>query len=183
MAADAFVQCRVVAATKEALRAAAQRQQLTESALLKRMIEMMLQMAVAPAVAAVTADACSARPTRLYVRLAPVDWDLMRERASARAMAPARYASILIRAHLRDLAPLPKHEYLALKQSVAELAALGRNFNQLARVGNQAGQAPTPAKSDLMAVLKVCEALHERTKALLSANVNSWRGGHAETAR
>jgi antitoxin component of RelBE/YafQ-DinJ toxin-antitoxin module len=43
MAADAFVQCRVPAATKEALRAAAQRQQLTESALVRRMIEMMPQ--------------------------------------------------------------------------------------------------------------------------------------------
>jgi hypothetical protein len=183
MAADAFVQCRVAVATKEALRAAAQRQQLTESALVKRMIEMMLQMAVAPGAVTVASDAYSARPTRLYVRLAPADWDLLRERAAARAMAPARYASILIRAHLRDLAPLPKHEYLALKQSVAELAALGRNFNQLARVGNQTGQVPAPAKSDLLAVLKVCEALHARTKALLSANVNSWRSGHAETAR
>jgi hypothetical protein len=42
MAAEAFIHCRVSAATKEALAAAAQRQCLTESALLKRMIELML---------------------------------------------------------------------------------------------------------------------------------------------
>ena len=42
MAAEAFVQCRVAPATKAALRAAAERQQLTESALLKRMLDFVL---------------------------------------------------------------------------------------------------------------------------------------------
>jgi hypothetical protein len=48
MAADSFIQCRVSAATKEALHAAAERQKLTESALVKRMIELMLYTAAAP---------------------------------------------------------------------------------------------------------------------------------------
>jgi antitoxin component of RelBE/YafQ-DinJ toxin-antitoxin module len=42
MAAEAFIQCRVPQATKAALRAAAERQQLTESALLKRMLGLVL---------------------------------------------------------------------------------------------------------------------------------------------
>jgi hypothetical protein len=43
------------------------------------------------------------------------------------------------RSHLRGAAPLPKAEYLALTQSVAELATIGRNLDQIARVLNQGG--------------------------------------------
>jgi hypothetical protein len=48
MAANAFIHCRVSATTKEALAATVQRQQVSESALLKRMIELILYTAVAP---------------------------------------------------------------------------------------------------------------------------------------
>src|SRR5215469_17754665 len=51
----------------------------------------------------------------------PEDRLLLRERATGRGMAPATYASVLVRAHLRGLAPLPKEELTALKRSVAEL--------------------------------------------------------------
>lgn len=183
MEADAFIHCRVPVATKEALRAAAQRQQLSESALLKRMIEMMLQMAGTPDAATVLPSPRTARLSRLYVRLASQDWALLRARAMARALAPATYVSVLVRAHLRDLAPLPKDDYLALRQAVAELAVLGRNLNQLTRAANQSGRVMLPAKNDLLAVLKVCEALRDHTRGLIRANVESWRSGRVETER
>src|ERR1700730_16246752 len=56
MAADSFIQCRVSAATKEALRAAAERQQLSESALIKRMIELMLYTAAPSGMTARTSN-------------------------------------------------------------------------------------------------------------------------------
>ncbi len=40
-------------------------------------------------------------------------------------MPTATYVSVLVRAHLRDLAPLPKAELMAFKRSVAELGAYG----------------------------------------------------------
>ena len=106
---------------------------------------------------------------------------MIRERATARGMAPARYVSILIRAHLRELAPLPKDDYLALRQATTELGALGRNLNQLARAANQTDRATLPSRGDLLSVLKVCEALRDHTKGLIRANVNSWKSGHVET--
>ena len=42
-----------------------------------------------------------------------------------RGMPSATYVSVLVRSHLRSLAPLPKEELLALKRSVAELGAAG----------------------------------------------------------
>ena len=72
----------------------------------------------------------------LYIRLRKEDRLLLHERAAARGMASATYASVLIRAHLRSLAPLPKDELFALKQAVSELSAIGRNLNQIARAAS-----------------------------------------------
>ena len=52
-------------------------------------------------------------------------------------MRSATYVSVLVRSHLRNLTPLPKEELTALKRSVAELGAIGRNLNQIARGANQ----------------------------------------------
>ena len=51
-------------------------------------------------------------------------------------MRPATYIGILTRSHLRRLAPLPKDELLALRRSIGELAAIGRNINQIAKAAN-----------------------------------------------
>jgi Bacterial mobilisation protein (MobC) len=95
-------------------------------------------------------------------------------------MAPATYVAVLVRSHLRGLAPLPRDELLALKRSVAELGAIGRNVNQIARAMNQGGRVSGPSREDLRAILKVCEALRDHTKALIKANTISWVTGHAE---
>jgi hypothetical protein len=60
---------------------------------------------------------------------------------------------------------------LALKQSVA--AAIGRNLNQLTKLAHQGMAGPT--RGDLLAILKVCEALRDHTKHLMTANARSWR--------
>jgi hypothetical protein len=41
----------------------------------------------------------------------------------ARGMASATYVSLLVRSHLHNAAPLPKAEYLALRQLILELSA------------------------------------------------------------
>lgn len=157
MAADSFIQCRVSAATKEALRAAAERQQLSESALVKRMIDLMLYTAAPPAVTAVPSDSQPTRLARLYVRLSSGDWMLLRERAAARCVAPATYASNLIRAHVRAVSPLLKEELDALRRAVAVLRTIGNNLNQIARMSHQNGHAIGPNREDLRSMLKICE--------------------------
>jgi hypothetical protein len=54
-------------------------------------------------------------------------------------MPNATYASLLIRAHLRRLTPLPTQELKELRSSLLAISAIGRNLNQLARVANQTG--------------------------------------------
>lgn len=75
-----------------------------------------------------------ARGARLYVRMRPEDHVLLRERAVGRGMAAATYASMVLRAHLRTLTPLPERELLELRRAVGELGMVGRNLYQIARL-------------------------------------------------
>lgn len=180
MAASLLIATRVTSETKASFRALAERQGLTESALLKRMIDLSLQSVGAGSGGVLASAHREARQARLCVRLRAEDQLLLRDRAAARQMAAATYASVLVRAHLRSLSPLPKGELLALKRSTAELASIGRNINQIARVANEGGRLPGSVREEFRAMLKICEALRDDTKALLKANVNSWEVGHAE---
>jgi hypothetical protein len=116
----------------------------------------------------------------MLVRLRTEDRLLLDARAEARGMRPANYASVLLRSHLRKLTPLPKDEYLALKHSIAMLASIGRNINQIAKAASQGGRIADSAGAEFRAMLKICVALRDNTKALLKANETSWETGHAE---
>ena len=163
-------------ATKARFSAVARHQGLSDSALLKRLIDMMLQSGAA---AGVAIDGRAGRVSRFSIRLRPDDQILLRERAAARGMPAATYVSVLTRAHLRSLSPLPKEELLALRRTVSELGSIGRNLNQIARAANQGERTSGPSREDLRALVKVCEGLRDHVKGLLSANIKSWEQGYA----
>lgn len=158
---------------KAALHAAAQRQQLTESALLKRILELMLQTAPLPD-ADVESPAHPTRRARLYVRLTADDWAALRERAATRNMAPATYAANVLRTHLRGRAQLLHTELALVKDSVRELRAIGVNLNQIAQSANRDGQTAGPTREHLTAFLKICTGLRDHIAALVRANAKSW---------
>jgi hypothetical protein len=189
MNATEFLKTRVPTATKALVRAAAEREYLTEATWFRRAIESALAVestAEAGAGAQPFRDGRGREPAgrgegaRLYVRLRPDDRLLLRERASGRGMPAATYVSVLTRSHLRSLPPLPKEELLALKRAVAELGAIGRNLNQIARAVNHGARSVGPTREDFRAILKVCGGLRDHVKALIKANANSWEIGHDE---
>jgi hypothetical protein len=116
----------------------------------------------------------------MLVRLRIEDRLLLDARAEARGMRPATYASVLLRSHMRKLTPLPKDELLALKRSIALLASIGRNINQIAKAANGGGRVPDSSGAEFRAMLKICVALRDNTKALLKANETSWSTGNAQ---
>ena len=182
MAADAFIHCRVPGATKMAFSVMARRQGMTDSALLRCMIGLSLKSACVVSATGADADGqAAARMVRLTVRLRTDDQLLLRERAAARRMAAATYVSVYVRAHLRSLAPLPKEELLALKKTIAELGAICRNLNQLARAANQGERVDGPGQNDIRVMLRICQALRDHVKALLLANLRSWELGEAKS--
>jgi len=194
MVATEFVKARLPLDIKQRVKALADRQLLSESAWLKRLVvrEVLAtdgQRAAGPGSGASNGrdrggyrprEQGSSRSGRVYVRLRSDDRMLLEARAEARGMRPATYVSVLTRCHLRQLAPLPKEELLVLKRSVSELAAIGRNINQIARTANQGGRLPGSVRDEFRAMLKVCEALRDNTKGLLKANLTSWESGYGE---
>ena len=179
MAAEAFIQCRVPQAAKVALRAAAERQQLTESALLKRMLQLVLHTTGAAEASEVVVADRPSRQARLYVRLTTGDRQLLQARSAARCLAPATYASNLLRAHLRALTPLPESELRGIRQSTRELAAIGRSLNQIALATHRGGTGAGASREELRNLLNVCVALHDHVRSYIRTNLSSWSSGDA----
>ena len=192
MSCTEILKARVSPEVKLQARAIADRELLTEAAWLKRIVMREIR-------AADGGGADSQKPRRgniesrqeklvrgpngcgkpVYVRLREEDRLLLEARAAARGMRTATYLSVLTRAHLRALTPLPKAELRSLKRTIAELAAIGRNLNQIAKAANEAGRLPSSVREEFRAMLKICEALRDNTKTLLKANETSWSTGHA----
>jgi hypothetical protein len=178
MVANHFIAARVSSETKGRLKTLAEQRQLSESALLKRLLELTLDGAAELKLGSPGSVRRVARAARLYLRLRPDDQMLLAERATARGMAAATYVSVLVRAHLRHLTPLPKDELVAFKRSIAELGAIGRNLNQIARTVQRGGSASGPRREDVVAMLRICTGLRDHFKSTLLANLRSWQAGH-----
>jgi hypothetical protein len=181
MAADAFIQFRCTPEVKTVLRALAEREQITESALVRQLVEVMLRTQIKTGGASLEELSRVSRDARLSIRLEPEDRMLLSSRATSRGMRSATYVALLVRSHLRGMTPIPKEELQAFKRCIAELSAIGRNLNQVARALNQ-GKGAAPGREDVRAMLKVAEGLRDHFKALLKANEQSWEQGHAETS-
>jgi hypothetical protein len=166
--------------TKDRFAAVARHQGLSDSALLKRLVELMLQSASAAEVGTPGGADRTSRDSRLTVRIRPDDQLLLHERAAARGMAAATYVSVLTRSHLRSLAPLPKAEWLILERILTELGKLGRNINQIARAANRGERVSDPGSTQFRAMLTICNALRVNTKELLLANAKSWQQGYED---
>lgn len=182
MAATHLIATRVSEEMKMRFRSLSERQQISESVLLKRLIDSALQGVGQSDTDVLKAPARRLRGARLCVRLHPDDQGLLIERAQARQMAAATYVSVLVRVHLRALSPLPKSELVALKRAVAELNAIGRNLNQLARAAHQRGPQAESLHATLMPIVKVCEVMRTHIKDLIKANARAWEVGHANVS-
>jgi len=193
MACTEFLKARVSPEIKLQAKAVADREFLSEATWLKRLI--LREIRVCDGARGSDAESYRVegirRPVReargpngtgkpMLVRLRNEDKLLLDARAEARGMRPATYASVLLRSHLRKLTPLPRDELLALKRSIAVLASIGRNVNQIAKVANVGGRMPESVGAEFRAMLKICVAMRDNTKVLLKANETSWRTGDAQ---
>jgi uncharacterized protein (DUF1778 family) len=177
VAADKFVSFRVDLEMKKLLQSLADREGITESRFLRRLLEPVTHSTTLMEPPAAPREIIT-RDKRLAIRLQAEDRTLLSERAEVRGVHSATYVALLVRSHLRAHPPLPAAEYLALKQSVAELRAVGRNLNQIARLMNQGGvPSPSALTGELAAVKKLAPHLRDRVLALVEANERSWLAG------
>jgi hypothetical protein len=74
---------------------------------------------------------------------------------------------------------LPEAELRALRQSTRELAAIGRNLNQIARAAHQGAPGVGVGRQELFAILRACDTLRVHFRSYINANVSSWESGDA----
>jgi len=156
----------------------ARAQGLPQSAMLRRVVESTLVAVVGPSLLPPQPVEPVAASWRISVRLRPEDLLLLRERSRARQIPTSTYVSLLVRSHLRALTPLPTAELQALRQSMLEVAAIGRNLNQIARAVNEGQWPHGPNRNDLIAVIRALTALKDNFKALINGNLASWQAGY-----
>jgi len=167
---------------KEQFSAVARAQDLSESALLRRL--------VAASVPRICLADQSVAPVnslpegwRISVRLHAEDLLLLRARALARELPVSTYVSLLVRSHLRSVAPLPTAELIALKRSLAEVGAIGRNLNQIARAVNEHQWPNGPDLYYLSRLYKLITTMRDDFKKLIIANLASWDSAYDEKGR
>lgn len=124
--------------------------------------------------ASATVDERELRPDRVAIRLRPGDAQALARRAGARRMKPSTYIAALVRAHLVQDPPLPPTELAALERATAELSAVGRNLNQIARAVNAGAPAPAGTASLVGRSLEAVEAVREATKVYVRKAVAGW---------
>ena len=124
MVANTYIGCRVDAERKARFTAVAQQQRLSESTLLKRLIDTALLGTAHERPQATGSVTPVAKGGKISVRLRSDDLRLLRERAVGRSLPTGTYVSFLIRTHLRNVAPLPAAELTALSRSVGALGGV-----------------------------------------------------------
>lgn len=178
MADKTCVQCRVSPATKARLRQMALAENRTESIVLRDLIEHALR--TRPDLVAVPAalPRRSARAERVYVRLSVPDRRGLTDRAGRARVPVATYVSLLVRAHLCQVAP-PLDEHVGLlRQEIRNLVAIGRHLAKLNDHIDKTARAPASLKQEVAAMLTVCSALRDHTRSLLQAHIDSWEIGY-----
>lgn len=181
--ANKLIAACVTADAKTKFKSLARSYGLAESALLRRLVDRAIDPVGTDPASSIADSARQPRAERLYVRLYPDDRQLLAERAAARGMPSATYLAVLARAHVRQLTPLPEPERRAFERCVAELSAIGRNLNQIARHANQGGGVSSLSRQDIALFMQVCTAAVEHFKETIKVNKASWESGHETTHR
>ena len=111
---------------------------------------------------------------RITIRLRPGDVKSLRRRATSRRMKPSTYIAALVRAHLVEDPPLPAAELAALERATAELSAIGRNLNQVARSLNAGAAAPEGTAEAVAQSAQIAEEVRAAAKLYVRKAVAAW---------
>ena len=120
------------------------------------------------------AVAYDVRPDRVAIRLRPGDVKAIRGLAELRRMKPSTYIAALVRAHLIEDPPLPTAELAVLERAAAEVGAIGRNLNQIARAVNSGSTVPAATASIIGRSIEAVEGVRAAAKAYIRVAIASW---------
>ena len=174
MVADSLITARVTSEMKERFRAVACYQGLSENNASEALGGGGAADYGCSKTAGTGVDEPAAVGGKISVRLRTDDLLLLRERAKARAMPMSTYvAPHPLTPTVGE--PLPTAELDVLKRSVAEIGAIARNLNQIARTVNQGEGSSGANKAHLQALPCALNGMRVHIKSLINSNLESWR--------
>jgi hypothetical protein len=169
------LKARVTPEIKEAFMRRAKARRMTESELLRAVVMAEIGQGL------ITPEPAQPGPgqadtKRLTVRLAAFLLNAGKERAKARGMVLSHWIAALVQSNVSSLPVLTEDELFAVLAANRELAAIGRNINQIARNLNEAFHESERVKLDKLAELAaVIAADRQAIRALVRASRQAWR--------
>jgi hypothetical protein len=106
------------------------------------------------------------------VRLAAFLLEDVKKRAKARGMAPSRWIASLVQSNVTRLPVLTEDELAAVLAANRELAAIGRNINQIARTLNETFHETERVRLDTLA--DVIADNRQAIRELVRASKQAW---------
>lgn len=160
--------------TKTRFRSMARERGLSESGLLRALI-----LAVTGedegAGQAIEPDAEKADTDRMTVRMPRFLMEGTKARARSKGMAPSRWVTALVQSNLTRQPVMSDDGLAGLLASNRELAAIGRNLNQIARALNSAFHETERVKLEKLAELRQAITVNRlAVRALVRASQNAW---------
>ena len=119
---------------------------------------------------------------RITLRLRPGDGTWLRLRAHARGMKYTTYAAALIRAHVRADPPMPLDELARIESGLAEVSAVGRNLDQIARRISEGKGVDPELRPELTVVLHAVKELRQALREVVKVNRISWESADVEAS-
>jgi hypothetical protein len=176
------IRLRIHPDKKSALDAVAQKQQLDVSKLLMTQIEKLIAQEPLNLNAGGEGQGEAANPLSVRISFRPLPGDELHlnHYAAARNIKPSEAMKLILRGWITKNPPLPKEELAKLGITSNQLAAIGRNLNQLVKLAH-AGDYPLSA--ELAALLKETLTLTRQASqeidAIVKTNITSWESDHA----
>lgn len=177
---SAVISMRLPSETKSRFVALAARHQLSESALLAKLVDEVLKSNGGQSREQIShgAEPCpdvgAAVDDRITLRLRHGDRTLAAERAGTRGMRMGSYLVLLIHNHVRSSAVLPPNELDTIKATGARLAALGRQLRMFGMPNTLAEPAASELRDAIALARREIEAAREATAAVVRRNLISW---------
>lgn len=169
---------RVPDDVKRDFAALAQQQGLSEAQLLSLIVSQVLARNPSlPEEAAEHVEPTDRRDVRVPLRLS--EYRAVQALARTRNWPATVYVAQLVRAHLSRSPRFSEDELLALRRATAELSAVGRNINQIARALNSdPGQARLVEAFPAAALAQVVDEQRAALKTVIKANLVAWGVEH-----
>lgn len=121
-------------------------------------------------------DAESADLDRITVRMPRFLMEAAKTRAKEKGMAPSRWIAALVQSNLIGRPVMNDAEVIELQANIRELAAIGRNLNQIAKAINGASYEVERVRLDKLAELsQAITENREAIRALVRASKNAWQ--------